>query len=273
MIELAPHHKYGLPLNNPVMIAGGMIGYGEALPAGLEPARLGALVIGPFMQSSRAGAEPPRLAPVNGGVVLQTGLQNRGVNAAVKRFGRLWPDLGCPVIAQIADSQPRMVAAVAERLAAAPGILGVELLLPQHTDIDLTANLVKNAVRHCDLPVLVNLPLSMATDLAQVAVDEGAVALVVAQAPAGAAFTPVRQTLVRGSLFGPLAFAPMLHALAHVAALNLGCSLVASGGIHTVEQARQALAAGATALQIDSAVWVEPGLPGLIAAALEAGEE
>jgi len=49
----------------------------------------------------------------------------------------------------------------------------------------------------------------------------------------------------------------------------LPCPIVAAGGIHSILQARQALAAGATAIQIDSALWVEPGLPALIAKGLE----
>ena len=40
MIELAPGHKQGLPTTNPVWIAGGMVGYGEAVPRGLNMAEL-----------------------------------------------------------------------------------------------------------------------------------------------------------------------------------------------------------------------------------------
>jgi dihydroorotate dehydrogenase len=53
----------------------------------------------------------------------------------------------------------------------------------------------------------------------------------------------------------------MLAALAAVARLQLPCALIACGGIFTVDQVRQALAVGAQAVQIDAAVWVEPGLP------------
>ena len=67
---------------------------------------------------------------------------------------------------------------------------------------------------------------------------------------------------VTGSLFGPLAFAPMLAALIAVAKLALPCALLACGGIHTLAQVQQALQAGAHAVQLDSAIWVEPGLPG-----------
>ena len=54
----------------------------------------------------------------------------------------------------------------------------------------------------------------------------------------------------------------MLAALLQVAALQLPAALIAGGGIHTGEQVRQCLAAGAQAVQIDSAVGVEPGQSG-----------
>ena len=60
----------------------------------------------------------------------------------------------------------------------------------------------------------------------------------------------------------------MLAVLEVVRNLDLPCALIACGGIHTLEQARQALLAGADAIQIDSAIWVEPSLPARLAIAL-----
>ena len=276
MIELAPHHKYGLPIANPVMLAAGTVGYGEALPPGLQTAQLGAVVVGPFLRHSRAGHAPPRLAETNGGFVLDTGLQNRGVNAATKRFAPRWSELGCPVIAQIGDTQPRMAAAVAARLASEPGLLGVEVLVPRYATPQDAADLVRAVVRACDLPVLAKLPQATAMQLAPAVVDEEVAALVVGEPHLGASVDAASGATVIGGLHGPLAFAPMLLSLGQLAALDLGCPLVACGGIHTLAQARQSLAAGAVALQLDSVVWVEPGIPALLAAQLAApsdGEE
>lgn len=267
-IELAPSHKYGLPIPNPIMLAAGTVGYGEALPPGLVTAQLGAVVVGPFLRHSRAGREGPRLAETNGGFVIDTGLQNRGVNAAVKRFARLWPELGCPVIAQIADSQPRMAAAVAEQLSGRPGLLGVELLLARHDGVAEAAEMVRTVVRACDVPVLVKLPVESAPHVAVAVVDVGASAVVVGTSAAGAAVDPRTGAVVVGALHGPLVFSAMLLSLQQVVALDLGCPVVAAGGIHTLEQARQALQVGAAALQLDSVVWVEPGIPALLAAQL-----
>ncbi len=105
-INLAPNHKQGLVVNNPILLGAGTIGYGEVVPKGLDLAQMGGAVVGPIQGGSRGGAPPPRLAHLNGGVVLATGLQNRGLNSAVQRYAKLWPKLGCPIIAQLADSHP-----------------------------------------------------------------------------------------------------------------------------------------------------------------------
>jgi len=274
-----------------VLLAAGMIGNGEALPPGLETASLGGVVIGPIQRHPSAGGAPPRLAEADATFVLDTGRQNRGVNATIKRHARLWPRLGCPVIVQLADRETGYLAAVAERLVDAAEISAFELLVPDHASDDrtrddrATAQWIERAVRtlvdSTDMPVWVKLPLQRATALAPVAVDAGAVALVVGQPPMGTLpYHGLRSTaeeakpmaFVQGALYGPQLFPLMLTALVAVAQLALPTALIACGGIHTVAQAEQALAAGATALQIDSALWIEPGLPQRIAQALASKE-
>ncbi len=270
MIDLAPNHKLGLTVANPVLLAGGTIGYGEAVSKGLTLSRLGAVVVGPIVQSSRMGSAPPRLAHTNGGFVLETGLQNRGIGAVLKHFARWWPRLGCPVIAQLADTQPGALAKVVGQLTSNEGLSGLELRLPRHADADLTRKLVRAITHNSDLPVWVKLPLESAVELAVVAVEAEAVGLVVGQPISGVAHAVDIQAGIRvtGALFGPLTFAPMLAVLIEVAKLDLPVALLACGGVHTIEHAHQALAAGAHAVQIDSAFWVEPGLPERIVAAL-----
>lgn len=264
MINLAPGHKFGLPVANPVLVAGGMAGYGEALHKGVETAKLGAVVVGPIMARSRAGADGPRLAQTNGGFVLETGLQNRGVKTVLKRFAKLWPRLGCPVIAQIADSQPHRLEQAAAQLTSAQGLSGVELLLPPHVTEAAAAHLVETALHATDLPVWIKLPLEQAPDLAVAGVNAGAVGVVVGR-PARATLPAAGPATLTGALYGPLAFGLMVDALVRVAALDLPVALIAAGGIHTPAQARQCLAIGAQAVQIDSALWVEPGLANALA--------
>jgi dihydroorotate dehydrogenase (NAD+) catalytic subunit len=265
MIELAPGHKQGLPATNPVWIAGGMVGYGEAVPRGLELAGLGGVVIGPIMASSRAGASLPRMAQTVGGMVLETGWQNRGVGSALSRHGKLWSNLGCPVVAQLVDADARSMGKLAARLLDVQGIMGLELVPLTH-DVDVAALMVRTVVRASDFPVWVKLPLDNALAWARPLVEMGANALVVGQPQRGLLGSEGRGW-VNGGLHGPLTFALMLPVLRAVARLQLPAALIACGGIHTAEQMQAALEAGASAVQVDTALWVEPALPNWLATA------
>ncbi|MEZ4864584.1 MAG: hypothetical protein R3C14_24960 [Caldilineaceae bacterium] len=275
MIDLAPGHKIGLVVANSVLLAGGTVGYGEAIHPNLVMSTLGAVVVGPILRQGTAGAAWPRLAETPTGFVLATGLQNRGVNAVVKHFGRQWSKLGCPVIAQIADRASHALAEVVERLGNVAGLAALEWLLPADADAELIRRGVRAIVRSSELPLWLTLPFSSPAALAAMAttaVEAGAVGLVVGQPQPAHLLRPNHTTHtylpVAGALYGPLAFAPMLANLAHIAALSLPAALIACGGIHTPEQARQALAVGARAIQVDSALWIEPGLPAHLVAAL-----
>lgn len=265
MIELAPGHKQGLPVENPVLLAGGTIGYGEAVPSGLEIGELGAVVVGPFAATSRAGSPPPRIAETNGGIVLGTGGQTRGVKAAVRHFARLWPRLGVPVVGQIVDSDPVAAGRTAAALVRCDGILGLELAMPSD-DGELLRKVIRAITQAADLPLWVKLPAGTVDGtaaLADAAVRAGAHGLVIGQPPI--ARLPGDRGWVTGGLHGPLAFAAMLTALAGVAAQDLGVPLIACGGIHTDEQMGHALVSGASAIQVDSGVWIEPALPNWLA--------
>ena len=272
-IDLAPNHKQGLPLRNPVLIGGGVAGYGEALYSGIDTTRLGAIVVGPIMRYSSGGAAPPRVAENGPNYLLNSGLQNRGVMAVLKQYHTLWSRLGCPIIPQIADTQADSLSFVAEKLTDAfydgDPIAGLELLLPSTASAQTCRHLVTTAIRATDLPILVKLPLTSAETLAEVAVDAGADALVIGQPPLASlnrqkeafhADQPTVEVTVTGQLGGLALFPLLLHALIQIKAQDLGCPLVTFGGIHWPGQARQLLEAGATAIQLDGVLWVEPGL-------------
>lgn len=273
MIDLAPSHKAGLVVKNPVLLAGGTIGYGEALHSGLAVQQLGAVVVGPLLRNSGAGAAPPRLAEVPGGFVLGAGLQNRGVNDVIKRFARLWARFGVPVIVQVAETRPPALAFVLERLATVEAVAGIELLIAPGMNPEAVSQAVHTVLQSCDVPVWVKLPLAEAVALAPTAVAAGAVGIVVGRPPVAAALRRVQpeaqSVLVQGALHGPAIFNLMLAALLAVSRQALPAALLACGGIHTTEQALTVLAIpGVRALQIDSALWIEPGLPARLVTAL-----
>lgn len=266
VIDLAAGHKTGLVVSNPVILAAGSVGGGESRHAELELDAVGAIVVGPITDASRAGSEMPRLAEVPGGFVLETGLQNRGMRATIREFAPMWQRLRMPVIAQLADAHAETVARVAGRLAETGLIAGFELRLSgAPTDRQLRAS-IEAIQRESELPVWVKTPLERAVEWCRVTVEAGAQALVVAAgAEAAVVAGGFEPAIRRGQLYGPVAFPLMLRALADVADLGLPLPLIACGGIHTLEQARQALQVGARAIQLDSVAWIEPKAVGQIA--------
>ncbi len=259
MIDLAPGHKAGLVLDSPVMVAGGTVAYGDALPPGWDLSALGALVVGPVTRHPRSGPAPPRLADVPGGLVLDRGLQNRGVRRVMSRYAGLWERLGLPILVQIGDTDPREAGSTARSVVASSAVIGLELLLDPGAPPEADRALVRALREAVEVPLLAKLPLHAPPERAQALVEAGVDCLVVGRPPQAAARTP-QGLFLRGELYGPAVFPLMLHALERLAAAGLGVPLVACGGIHTGDQIRDVLALGAAAVQLDSLVWVEPGM-------------
>ena len=98
MIELAPHHKRGLNLANPVMNASGLLGFADEYRGLIDFSRLGAFVTNALTARPRTPAHPPNAIPLPNGVLIHTGLPNPGVRAAIRQYDREWQRLGPPVI-------------------------------------------------------------------------------------------------------------------------------------------------------------------------------
>jgi len=256
-IDLAPNHKAGLVLANPVMPAAGCFGLGTEYARLVEVEALGALVVGPLTAHPRRGAESPRLVPTPGGVLLHTGLANPGLSAVLRRYARVWARSPVPVIVHVAGTAPDEVASCCRRLAGLETIAGLELGLPDTGDPDEATAIIQAAHASAGQPLIVRLPLVWADALCQAAVEAGADALTVAAPPRGTAWYAPGNHFITGRLYGPFVLPLALRALRRVAAL-VSVPLVGCGGIHTVEDAQAFLRAGAAAVQIDGAVWRDP---------------
>jgi dihydroorotate dehydrogenase (NAD+) catalytic subunit len=276
LVELAPRHKLGLTLTNPVLLAAGVAGYGDAALPGLELGRLGGFVTAPVTRRPWRGA-PPQVAETPGGLLWQRGLWNPGVRVVARDFAGLWRRSRAPVIVHLAGDDPDELAAVASTLEGTPGVAGLEMdLLDAHHDeagdLEEAFEQVRAVRAAADLPILARLPLSTSDEAVQALAELGAVdALVLAQPPAGLHYDAARGVQVTGQLHSRTLM-PLLAARIADLAGWVGVPLVACGGVHSVEDALGYLAVGAVAVQIDTAVWVDPWLPGRIVAALGGGE-
>lgn len=270
MVELAPHHKIGLPLSGPVMIASGFGGYGDACRPLINLSNFGAVVTQPITLRPQRGQAQPRLAETQGGFILNTGQQNPGVKKVINRYRKIWPGLNTVVIAHLPAAEPddlRRTARALSGIQTPQGesiIAAIELGLPHHVTGWDVEQWIRAIHQGSKLPLLVKLPLNSPPDIAEAAARVNADALVAGAPLSGAAFNQTGQ-MVTGPLYGPAAHSLTLHSLKSIA--DVGLPLVAAGGIHSRVDAQHFFDAGASAIQLDAVLFADPQLAEDIAAA------
>jgi dihydroorotate dehydrogenase (NAD+) catalytic subunit len=267
MIELAPNHKIGLSLRNPVLVASGCGGYGHTYRGLIDLAAFGAVVTNPITLRPRRGSAQPRLVETKAGFVLNTGQQNPGVRKVMQQYSPSWSRLGVPIIAHLPADEPDNLRRTARVLAGVEAVAAIELGLPPGAVVAEVEGWIRAVTEDCQLPLLVKLPLTEAVYLAEPVAAAGADALVVGGSPPGAAILPPAGELVEGFLYGPALHSLTLQAVSLVKGL-VDVPVVAAGGIHSLADIAALLQVGATAMQLDSLLLVDPQAAYELAAAL-----
>jgi dihydroorotate dehydrogenase (NAD+) catalytic subunit len=263
MIELAPQHKIGLSLSNPVMLAAGCCGYGHAYQRLLDLSAFGALVTNPITLRPRRGSNQPRLVETAGGFILNTGGQNPGVKKIIQQYQKSWSHLEMPLIAHLPADEPEDLLRTARALAnleAPQGqtlLAAIELGLPHRATLQEVERWVRAVQEGSGLPLLVKLPLDAPLEIVEAAADAYADALVIGAPPLGAALAPASQAVVTGDLYGAALSSLVLHQVYQIKSW-VDLPLIAAGGIHSLADAQAFLAAGALAVQLDSLIFIEP---------------
>jgi len=257
MIELAPNHKIGLPLSNPVMIASGCGGYGQAYRQLLDLSVFGALVTNPITLRPQRGTAPPRLAEITAGFVLDTGNQNPGVRKVIREYSKHWRSWSVPVIAHLPAAEPDDLRRTARALDGTESIAAIELGIPYQSALSDIEDWTRAVQEGCMLPLLVKLPPDAVVEMATVAVEAGADALVIGSPPLGSARTSAGE-MIDGYVFGPTLHRLVLYNIEVIREL-VEVPIVATGGIHSLADAQAFLATGALAVQLDSLLFIEPG--------------
>jgi len=149
-------------------------------------------------------------------------------------------------------------ASVARRLSDAQGIWGLELTLPGTVGPSEVREIVAAVRAETLLPLWAKLPLFRAEELAEACLEAGANALTVGLPPLGMSVALETRARVLGRLYGRLVKPLALRAVDAVAQ-RIQAPVIACGGIHTVEDALEFLVLGASAIQVGSVTWLEPG--------------
>ncbi len=262
MIELAPNHKIGLSLANPVMIASGCGGYGNSYQQWIDLSVFGAIVTNPITLRPRHGSSQPRLVETTSGFILNTGQQNPGVKRVIQQYQKIWTHLETPVIAHLPADEPKDLLRTARALSGLESqgqtaIVAIELGLPPQAKPQDVTRWVRTVQEASLLPLLVKLPLDASLELAEAATEAYADALVIGSPPLGMAQAPASEAVVNGSLYGPALHNLALRSLYSIKSW-VDVPLVAAGGIHSLAEAQAFLTAGAAAIQIDTLIFIEP---------------
>lgn len=266
MLELAPRHKFGLPISLPLMPAAGVAGFGDAPREWLDVSLLGAFVTNPVSLRPRKAAHGPRISTHGRTVVLHTGWPNPGLKSVLRTHRRAWARLPVPVIVHLLATTPDEVAQASRRLADTSAVQGIELGLPPEVNWEEAITLL-DAARESGLPILVQIPFEQVDDLAAPLAEAGADALVLFAPPRAVLPAASDEGHIKGRLYGESVYPLLLAALSKWARLPL--PVIACGGISGPEEARTCLTLGAAAVQVDIILWQDPQRLAPIAAALQ----
>jgi dihydroorotate dehydrogenase (NAD+) catalytic subunit len=275
-VDLAPHNPRELRLRNPVIAASGCFGYGEEYAGVIDVQRLGAFVSKGITPERRRGNPMPRIIETPAGMLNAIGLQNPGIHGFVKKYPRLWETWTVPAIVNISAEAVDDYAMMAAILDEQPGIAAIEVNVSCPNiarggycfgwDPAMSAEVTRAVRAVTTLPIIVKLSPG-ASDIVAVAnavEAAGADAVSLINTLVGMAIDVRRRAPMlanhTGGLSGPAVKPIAVRMVYHVAAA-VRVPVVGMGGIMTLHDALEFFLAGASAIQIGTGIFVDPGLP------------
>jgi dihydroorotate dehydrogenase (NAD+) catalytic subunit len=266
----------GVRMKNPVALASGTCGYGEVYADCCDPAMLGAVVVKGISLKPRAGNPSPRMAETPSGMLNAIGLENVGLKAFVEEKLPWLVERGVTVVVNAFGETIEEYAALARELSKAKGVAGLELNvscpnvkkggIAFGSDPETAAELVGEARRATELPLWVKLSPNVG-DIARMAKaveSAGADAVSLVNTFKGMAIDIHRRKPIlasgAGGLSGP-AIRPIALRMVYEAARAVKIPVVGIGGIMGPEDAVAFMLAGAAAVQVGTANFVDPSIP------------
>lgn len=276
MTDLSVDLGRGLVLANPILVASGTFGYGIEYGEVVDVDRLGAICCKGTTLRPRFGNEPPRVTETPAGMLNSIGLQNPGVDAVIEKYAATWARWKVPVIVNVAGESIEDYVEVVRRLDGVPGVAGIELNIScpnvgkgglQFAVDREAAGAVTAAVRGAtELPLMVKLSPNVADvrAIAKAIEDAGADAISAINTLSGMAIDRGRRRPLLGNTYGGLsgpAIKPVALRVVYEVAQAVHVPIVAVGGVSSLDDVIDYLLAGASAVQVGTALFADPGLP------------
>ncbi|NLX23272.1 MAG: dihydroorotate dehydrogenase [Phycisphaerae bacterium] len=269
-----------LTLRNPVVTLSGTCGYGDEYGPFMDLSLLGAFTTKSVTLEPRRGNAPPRVVETAGGMLNAIGLANVGLERFIAEKLPVLSALGVPAIVNVAGHTIEEYVKVCRTLDAQPAVAGLELNvscpnvadgLVFGTDAGALGELVRAVraeVRRAVLIVKLSPNVTDISRTAAAAIEAGAEALSMVNTFVGMAIDIERRRPVlsntTGGLSGP-AIKPlalhMVHRVYRQVAGPAGIPIIGMGGIVTWRDAVEFILAGATAVGIGTALFIDPTTP------------
>jgi len=263
----------GLQLKNPVMTASGTFGYGREFEGLVDLSRLGAIVVKGISLKPSRGNPSPRIVETTGGMLNAIGLENVGLDAFIDEKLPYLSTLDVPVLVNIYGKTIEEYAELAARLDSLEHVAAIEVniscpnvkaggvafgVLP-----DPARSVVRAVREKTGKPVIVKLSPNVTdiTEIARAVEDAGADALSLINTLTGMAVDihsrRPKLANVTGGLSGP-AVKPVALRMVWETARAVKIPVIGMGGIMNAEDALEFIIAGASAVQVGTANFVNP---------------
>ena len=274
----------GIKMRNPVMTASGTFGYGAEFDDYMDLESIGAMITKGLSLKPKAGNPTPRIVETPGGMLNAIGLQNVGVDAFISQKLPYLSQVATPVIVNLYGNTLDEYGEVASRLDGLPGVAGIEVNISCPnvkqggivfgTDPLAAQEVVRLVKRSTSKPVIVKLSPNV-TDvvvMAKACADAGADALSLINTLTGMAIDLERRrpilANITGGLSGP-AIKPVALRMVWQVARNVNLPIIGIGGIMNARDALEFILAGATAVEIGTASFLDPSAAQTIAKDME----
>lgn len=266
-----------LQLKNPVTVASGTFGFGVEYAGFYNVAELGAIFIKGLTLREREGNPPPRIAETSSGMLNSIGLQNPGVERFIKEISPVTKTIGTAIIANVSGGTIDEYIAVAKILFTEKAVdaLEINVSCPNITEggIEFGKNetvlreLLSAVIREAPtMPVIVKLtPLvTNIRKMAEVVEETGATAISMINTLPGMFVDWRKHVFAGGKFFGGLsgpAIKPVALRLIWEVRQAVSLPIIGMGGITTLDDALQFFYAGADAISIGTASFINPTAP------------
>lgn len=275
MAELSVKIK-DLLFKNPVLTASGTCGFGEEISDFMDLSKLGGVVMKGTTLKPREGNDYPRMAETPSGMLNAVGLQNKGVDNFIKNIYPNIKDIDSNFIVNVNGSTIEEYVELTERINELDKIPAIELNIscPNVKEGGMafgvscpSAEAVVRAVRKVyDKPLIVKLSPNV-TNIAEIAKaveGQGADSVSLVNTFLGMAVNaetrrPVLSTIT-GGLSGP-AIKPIALRMVWQVAQAVDIPVIGMGGIMNAMDAIEFIVAGATAIQVGTAIFIDPAMP------------